>query len=242
LDDWRYRELYELEDRHWWFRGRRAAIWALIERAGVDSAPHLLDAGCGTGRNLVEFGRLGEAEGIDFSEQAVEFCHQRGLTGVRQGPVETLPFDSDRFDLILATDVIEHLRDDVVALTELRRVAARGGRIVITVPAYQWLWSQHDVSLHHYRRYTTPRLRRAAVAAGWQPVLSTYFFTAMLPLVAATRIGRGLLGRHESSDLALSRAAVSQVLEAPIRGEAALIRRGARLPFGVSLGMVCAAR
>jgi len=243
LDDWRYREQYELEDWHWWFRARRAVIWALLRRARIPASPRILDAGCGSGRNLVEFGRLGVAEGVDASARAVEYCRRRGLAGVREAPLETLPFEDGRFDLILATDVIEHLDDDRTALGELRRVAAPGARLVITVPAYTWLWSQHDVSLHHRRRYTARRLQARVTAARWEPVVRSYFHSAMLPVVAAVRTARGLRSRPDPlSDLALTPAAANRVLELPARVEAKLIERGVRLPAGVSVGMVCAAR
>ena len=102
--------------------GRSSA--ALLRRAGLPPSPRILDAGCGTGRNLVEFGGLGEAHGIDFSAEAVRFCHRRGLPGVQQAAIEELPFPDAHFDVVLATDVIEHLDDDRVALAELRRVTA----------------------------------------------------------------------------------------------------------------------
>jgi len=243
LEDWRYRELYELEDRHWWFRGRREIIWALLERAGVGSARRLLDAGCGTGRNLVEFGALGQPEGVDFSEQAVEFCRHRGLGGVQRAPVEELPYEDGRFDLILATDVIEHLDDDVRALRELRRVASEHGRLVVTVPAYAWLWSRHDESMHHRRRYTARRLTGRLRAAGWEPAVQTYFYSALLPLVIGARALRGISGGGgDRSDLALSPPALNRLLELPVHAEARMIRRGARLPAGVSVGVVCAPR
>jgi SAM-dependent methyltransferase len=242
LDDWRYRELYELEDRHWWFRGRRAVIWGMLRRAGLPAAPRILDAGCGTGRNLVEFGELGRAEGVDASEEAVEFCRRRGLDGVLRAPLDALPHDDGRFELILATDVIEHLDDDRRALAELRRVAAPGARLVLTVPAYSWLWSEHDVSMHHRRRYTLSRLQERTAAAGWQPAVRSYFFSALLPAVAAVRIARKLLpGRPGRSDLALAPPLLGRALELPVRAEAKLIERGVRLPAGVSVGMVCTA-
>lgn len=239
MEEWRYREMYDLEDRHWWFRARRTVIWALLRRAGVDSAPRLLDAGCGTGRNLVEFGRLGTAEGIDVSPQAVDFCRSRGLEGVRQGALEELPFEDGRFDLLLATDVIEHLDDDRHALLELRRVARPGARLVVTVPAYRWLWSQHDTSLQHRRRYTAARLRERATAAGWRAQVETYFFTALLPGVAAVRSARRLRpAETPRSDMTLAPPALGRLLELASAGEAKLIERGARLPAGVSVGMV----
>lgn len=243
MEEWRYRELYELEDRHWWFRGRRAVIWGLLRRAGLPTSPHILDAGCGTGRNLVEFARLGRVQGVDSSEEAVAFCRRRGLGGVLHAPLEQLPFADGRFGLILATDVIEHLDDERRALGELRRVAAPGARLVVTVPAYSWLWSEHDVSMHHRRRYTASRLRSAVGAAGWEPVAGSYFFTLMLPPVAAVRTARRLVPAWRSgSDLALAPPRLNRLLELPSRAEAKLVAHGVRLPAGVSVGMVCSAR
>jgi SAM-dependent methyltransferase len=214
-------------------------IWALLRRAGVDSAPRLLDVGCGTGRNLVEFGRLGIAEGIGVSPQAVDFCQSRGVEGVRQGALEELPFEDGRFDILLATDVIEHLDDDRHALLEPRRVAAPGGRLVVTVPAYRWLWSQHDASLQHRRRYTAARLRERVTAAGWRAQIETYFFTALLPRVAAVRSVRRLRpAETPRSDMTLAPPALGRLFELASAGEAKLIERGARLPAGVSVGMV----
>jgi SAM-dependent methyltransferase len=242
LEDWRYREQFELEDRHWWFRARRGVIWSLIARAGLPPSPRILDAGCGTGRNLLEFGGLGPASGVDAFAQAVDFCRDRGLEDVRQAPIEELPFDAASFDLLLATDVIEHIDDDTAALRELHRVAARQARLVLTVPAYQWLWSEHDESVHHRRRYTARRLRERVLATGWAPTVETYFFTTVLAPVAFLRTLRTRTGRSGGSDLALPPPALNRVLELVVRGEARLIERGLRLPAGVSLGMVCVPR
>jgi SAM-dependent methyltransferase len=243
MDEWRYRELYELEDRHWWFRSRRRFVWALLRRAGVRPSPRILDAGCGTGRNLIEFGSLGDAEGVDFSDDAVAFCHDRGLQAVRKARIEELPFPERQFDLILATDVIEHVEDDRRALTELRRVAAPDARLVITVPAYNWIWSQHDESHHHHRRYTLRRLRGSVASTGWEPLAGSYCFTTLLPAVAAVRAVRTRRPRQNGhSDLALTPPQLNGVLELPGRVEAALIERGVVLPAGLSIGMACAAR
>lgn len=242
MEEWRYRELYELEDRHWWFRSRRRVVWALLRRAELPASPRILDAGCGTGRNLLEFGSLGEAEGVDFSGEAVEFCRRRGLERVQQAPLEQLPFGDGRFDVVIATDVIEHLDDDRRALAELRRVTKPGGRLVVTVPAYTWLWSRHDESLHHRRRYTARRLSAQMTSAGWAPRVETYFFTALLPGVAAVRAFRRGEGNGDGeSDLSLTSARVGRLLELPSRGEAKLIERGVNLPAGVSVGMVASA-
>ena len=243
MEEWTFQEHWDMEDRHWWFRSRRRVIWALVHRAEIPPSPRILDAGCGTGRNLAEFARLGPAEGVDISPQAVEFCQRRGLRGVRLAALEELPFEDGRFDLLLATDVIEHLPDEGPALAELRRVAAAGARLVITVPAYNWLWSKHDASWHHYRRYTRRLLRDRVRGHGWEPVVATYYYSAMLPPVALVRTLQRLRSNGtRKSDLHLSPRSLDRWLELPVRAEAALIRRGASLPAGVSLGMVCRIR
>jgi SAM-dependent methyltransferase len=234
-----YAEHYEQEDRHWWFRGKRAVIWALVQQVELPEKARVLDAGCGTGRNLVEFGALGATAGVDPSPDAVAFCHRRGLDSVRLGGLEALPFGGGEFDLLLASDVLEHVQDDHGALVELRRVAADGASLVITVPAYEWMWSEHDDQMHHVRRYTLRRLRHRVLAAGWRPVHSTYFNSILLPVVAAARLATRLLPLSGRTDIGRTPPVLNSALEAPMRLEAAMIGRGARLPAGVSVGMVC---
>jgi len=198
-----------------------------------------LDAGCGTGRNLVEFGSLGKATGVDASREAVEFCRLRGLDNVRTGTLDALPFGSGEFDLLLACDVLEHLDDDLHALIELHRVADRGAHLVITAPAYQWMWTEHDIQLHHLRRYTLRTLRSRVLGGGWKIVHDTYFNTILLPGVAFTRLLSRGSARRGHTDLDRTPAALNSVLALPLRLEAAAIARGAHLPAGTSLGLLC---
>lgn len=232
-----YRALYELEDRHWWFRGRRAVIKAMLRRAGVTSVARALDVGCGAGRNLLEYAHLGEVLGVDPSSDAVAFCRRRGLEGVSQSSIEGLPFEDESFDLLCATDVLEHVDDDRVALEELRRVGLPGGHLLVTVPAYMWLWSDSDVALHHRRRYTRPELVQAAQDAGWQVVLTTYFNSLLLaPIAVARRLRRDRAAAR--AELAATPPSLDGLLSLPMRLEALLIDRGLFLPAGVSIGFV----
>jgi len=234
-----YDELYRREDSHWLFRGRRAIIRALLERSDVKSDPRILDAGCGTGRNLLDLGEIGEAIGVDDSQLAVDYCRARGLSNVQRASLEELPFEDSSFDLIVLADVIEHVDDDVVVLRELRRVAAPGAVIVVTTPAYKWLWGAHDISHHHKRRYTRPRLREQVGAAGWATTEATYFNTFLFPPIAVVRM---LRRRHEGGDdVGLTPAWLDGTLVLPLRLEAALVRGGVRLPFGVSIGLAARA-
>jgi SAM-dependent methyltransferase len=237
LDHEIYDELYRREDSHWLFRGRRAIIRALLARADVKERPRILDAGCGTGRNLLEYSELGEASGVDSSQLAVDYCQARGLTNVRRGSLEELPFEDGEFDLLLLADVIEHVDDDVVVLRELRRVAAPGAVMIVTTPAYKWLWGSHDVSHHHKRRYTRPELLERARAASWEPTQATYFNTLLFPPIAAVRLLRRKA--EGSDDVGLTPAWLDGPLTVPLQLEAALVRRGVRFPFGVSIGLAC---
>ena len=154
--------------------------------------------------------------------------------------LKNLPFADASFDLILATDVLEHLEDDRRVMRELRRVAAPGARLLATVPAYQWLWSQHDQAHHHFRRYTLRGLRDRLGAEGWEAVQWSYFNTVLLPPIAAVRtLARRRPPADGRPDLKLTPPTLNRMLLAPMKAEAAIIRRGARLPAGVSIGIVC---
>jgi SAM-dependent methyltransferase len=233
-----YRQHYEAEDHHWWFRGRWAVVEALLSRTPLPASPRILDAGCGTGGNLQRYSRIGEASGVDPSLEAVQFCRERGFDSVEQAGLESLPFADGSFDLVAATDVLEHVADEAVALRELWRAAAPNAALLLTVPAYMWLWSEEDENLHHYRRYTRPALRRAVEAAGWEPRIATYFNTLLLPPIALARRLSKLTGR-KGAEVDATPAGLDGILSLPMRLEARMIRAGLRLPAGVSVGIVC---
>src|SRR5947209_4262249 len=151
-----------VDEHHWWYRGRRRVIRAELDRLPLPADAQVLDAGCGSGRTLQELVDYGEVSGIELDEDAAGLARGRALGEVRVGRLEELPWPDETFHLITCLDVIEHVPDDVVALTELRRVCRPGGWLLVTVPAYQALWSVHDEANHHYRRYSRSALRIAA--------------------------------------------------------------------------------
>lgn len=232
-----YREHYQVEDRHWWFRGRWAVIEALMSRASLPPSPKILDAGCGTGGNLQRYAKMGQAEGVEPSEDAVRFCKERGFD-VRQAGLEDLPYEDGRFDLVAASDVLEHIAAEREALRELWRVTAPGGAMLLTVPAYMWLWTEEDVNLHHQRRYTRPRLEQAVESCGWETRVATYFNTLLLPPIALAR-KLPTRGDSDQGDLERTPPWLDGPLSLPMRLEARLIRAGLNLPAGVSVGIVC---
>ena len=242
MDDALERFTFDVEERHWWYRGRRAVLAAVLDGLGPlrpdGGEARILDAGCGSGRNMVELARRGAVSGIELAQRSLAAARARELGPVAPGSLDDpLPFAAGAFDLAVALDVLEHVADDDAALRELARVVAPGGRLLVTVPQYRWLWGEHDVLAHHHRRYTRALLLDRAAAAGWQPERVTAFNTVLLPAIAAARlVQRARRAPQPASDLGRTpQGAVNGALERVIRAEAALIRRGRDLPAGVSL-------
>jgi SAM-dependent methyltransferase len=230
-------QTHRAEDRHWWYRGRRRVLECVLCGVELPARARILDAGCGSGRNMIELGRHGTVTGVELSPTSAELARARNAGEVLIGSVLEMPFPDDSFDLAVSLDVIEHLHDDLAALRELRRVVAPGGALLVTVPAYQWLWSGHDEMSHHRRRYTRRTLHEVAEHAGWRPVLTTYFNSLLLPIAVVLRVlDRVNRKTTESSlDLWVPPEPFNWLLERPLEIEAHVIARGGRIPAGLSL-------
>ncbi|MEA2156525.1 MAG: hypothetical protein QOE11_2665 [Solirubrobacteraceae bacterium] len=238
MDDALERWTFEAEERHWWYRGRRRVLAAVLDGLALPPAARILDAGCGSGRNMADLACRGTVAGVELASSSLEVARAREVGEVRAGSLEQpLPFGDGAFDLAVALDVLEHLADDGPAWRELARVVAPGGRLVVTVPQYTWLWGEHDVVSHHHRRYTRALLVERAARAGWSAERLTAFNSALLPAIAAARLVQRLRRSTEPSD-DLGRTPqgpVNSALEGVLAAEAAWIRRGRDLPAGVSL-------
>ena len=230
-------QTHQAEDRHWWYRGRRTVLEGVIASMRLPARARILDAGCGSGRNMIELARHGTVTGIEVSETSVCLARAREVGEVVEGSILEMPFAADSFDLAVTLDVIEHLEDDLGALRELRRTVAPGGSLLVTVPAYPWLWSGHDEINHHHRRYTRNSLQRVAEQAGWEQVRTTYFNSLLLPAAIILRVLDRLSSKttESSLDLWVPPAPMNWLLERPLAFEAALITRGGRIPAGLSL-------
>lgn len=221
---------------HWWFRGRVAVITATLRRALPPHPVRLLDLGCGTGNLLAALSEFGEAVGMEVHPELIAAARAAGRD-VRTGRLpDDLGVAPGWADVVLLLDVIEHLDDDVVALVAARRAVAPGGLLVVTVPAYQWLWSGHDEVLGHRRRYTAARLRAVVERAGFSVLRLSYFNTLLFPILALVRAWKGIRGdrRH---DLRRPATPVNRLLEQVFAFERHLVPR-ASLPFGASLLLI----
>jgi SAM-dependent methyltransferase len=230
-------QTHRAEDRHWWYQGRRTVLECAIERLGLPAHAQILDAGCGSGRNMVELARLGTVTGVELSGTSVQLARERYAGEVVEGSVMDMPFDDANFDLTVSLDVIEHLEDDIGALRELRRVTKPGGALLVTVPAYQWLWSGHDEINHHHRRYNRRTLLSAAQSGGWELESFTNFSSLTLPVAILLRaLERFMPSTTKSSlDLWVPPAPLNWALRQPLNLEARVIGRGGSIPAGLSL-------
>jgi SAM-dependent methyltransferase len=236
-----YSIMYRIEESHWWFTGRKRIISGFVARLCKDlvEKPHILDVGCGTGANLEMLAKFGQAEGVDVSPDALVFCRERGLQGVRQGEAEHLPYADSSFDLVTGLDVVEHLDDDVAGLKEMWRVLRPGGHALLFVPAFMFLWGVQDDVSHHRRRYTLQELKRAARAAGFEIERATYAnITFFLPILLGRLLMR-LTGYRPTSENNLTVGILNGPLGSILGAEEFWLRH-AGLPFGVSA--ICVAR
>lgn len=240
-----------VEDTHWWFVGRRAILESFLRTivadlseslglGGADEIPsvplRILDVGCGTGANIKMLSQFGEAEGVDVSDDALEFCRKKGLK-VEKGTAEELPYADESFDLTTALDVIEHLDDDVAGLKEMYRVTRKGGRSLIFVPAFMWLWGVQDDISHHRIRYTKRQIVDRLKAAGYEIERATYAnFTFFAPILGGRTIMK-LTGVKPESENNINISALNGLFGKIFSAES-LWLKNLNFPFGVSIVVV----
>ena len=213
MDSAVYTRMDLLEAEHWWFKARRGIIRATISRLlPVPGNAKILEAGCGTGGNLEMLSEFGTVDAFEYDENAREISNLKSGLSVPFGALpDKIPFESEKYDLIGLFDVLEHIEDDCEAIRALGDHLAVDGALLVTVPAFQWLWSKHDVTHHHFRRYTKSSLRSVAKEAGLEVTECGYFNSFLLPLAVAMRILKRLL-RSNAPDDAMPSAGVNNLL------------------------------
>lgn len=196
-----YARMAEHEKNYWWHLGRLRIIETYITRAATGKKRvNVLNVGCGTGGTIDMLEQFGTVDNVDTSTDAIDFMKEHGYQRASQVSGIELIFEDKSYDIVGAFDVLEHIDDQVGALREWSRVLKDNGAIVLTVPAYAWLWSDHDVSLHHKRRYTATRLKLAAREAGLKSEKTSYAIVFSLPLIAGFRLIHKALGRKTDSE------------------------------------------
>lgn len=229
-----YTRMRTLEQSHWWFTARREILSRMLGGLGLPPAAKILEAGCGVGGNLEMLQAFGEVEALEPDAPSRDYIRTRyGLTpsdGLLPGP---LPYAAERFDAVCAFDVVEHVDDDAGAVRALAGLVAPGGYMMVTVPAYAWMWSRHDEQHHHKRRYRRAQITGLFEAAGLTLVKASYFNTVLFAPAAAVRLVKRAL-RIESVDDNLPSPATNTLLHRLFAKEADWLSRG-DLPFGLSI-------
>ncbi|MCJ2542147.1 methyltransferase domain-containing protein [Synechococcus bigranulatus str. 'Rupite'] len=235
MDPKAYEQMAKLEDEHWWFVGRRRIFSRVIETLALPSPAHILEAGCGSGGNLKMLSQFGKVWGMEKSEFARPLAQARQIGIVAEGELpDRIPFEGQQFDLIALLDVLEHLEQDRESLKALKSRLTSTGYLLVTVPAYPWLWSSHDELNHHKRRYTRPQLLATLEHSDLEVHTLCYFNSVLFPLIAGIRLFRKIVRLPESQDLKMPSPWLNQLLTSIFSAEAYLIPRFA-LPFGLSL-------
>ncbi|MBA2125887.1 methyltransferase [Hyphomicrobium methylovorum] len=235
MEQFAYREMAEAENAHWWFVGRRKIIESVLAGLELPKSASILEVGAGTGGNLSLLQRFGHVQAMELDAYARDFANKRSGVLVVEGRLpDNLPFEEKQFDLICLFDVLEHVKPDVESLKAISRLLKPDGRIVITVPAYQWMWSEHDVTLHHFRRYSVATLQQTLSAAALQSERLTHFNALLFPLALIVRAANSIFKSSRSPGTKMPSPLVNALLLKVFSSERHILRFGG-LPFGLSL-------
>jgi len=248
-----YEVLYNLEEKYWWFLGRKKVAFAMLERnlSPQQNSPQqnftILDAGCGTGKNMEYLQKYGKVHGLDFSEEALQFCRKRGLKNLMQGEIEHLPYEDNTFDLVTCFGVLYHqgIKDDFKAIQELQRVCKPGGFVLITTPAGEFLTSrfflsQHDKNQHTARRHSKSKLKRLLTESGLKVREISYMNMFLMPFIVCVRLMKNFFGalffreKEFKSELQIPPRFINTSLLSLLQFENKLVKK-CSLPFGLTL-------
>lgn len=232
-----YLEMAETEADHWWFAARRSLMRFLISQIQLPAKAKILEIGSGTGGNLEMLSAFGQVSGLEMDSVARSISENKtgGRFDIRAGRCPAnIPFIGEKFNLVCLFDVLEHIEDDVATLLSIKALLTEGGRVLITVPAYRWLWGVHDEFLHHKRRYSAYELRQRATLAGFRIERMSHFNTFLFPLVVVARLKDRLSGNLFASGTRIPPPFLNALLRQVFQAERLLLG-SFNLPFGVSL-------
>ena len=226
-----------LEEGHWWFLARRDIIFRLIKDYHKDS--HILEIGCSGGPLIRFLQRQGfeNIKGIDINKRAIELCKQKGINGVQVADGQETGLKDQQFDIIIASDVLEHFQNEDKALLEWYRILKQGGKLIIFVPAFKFLWSHHDELNHHYRRYSKSGLINALIKNGFTVERASFWnFSLFLP-ASLVRLSQKLFsnGKSAAEQLDEKTPFVNKILENILKLENKLLSGGIDFAVGISI-------
>jgi SAM-dependent methyltransferase len=237
-----YEELFRFEEDDWWHKARRELLLQIVSAIyqAKNSKPlKILDLGCGAGLNLKKMEKYGYPVGLDYYKNALIFSKSRGISNLVRASGDKLPFKEGMFDVVCALDVLEHIEDDIAVMKDLCRIMVPTGYFILTVPAFQALWSMHDVAAHHMRRYSRLELLEKLEKCGFEVSKCTYWNFHLFPLVWMVRLFRKNHGAEAKSDIMKLPWCINCALLCLLRIENKAIGMNISFPFGVSILCIC---
>jgi SAM-dependent methyltransferase len=240
-----YKEYYTLERSHWWFTARLEILERLLSKKIANNGNKrlkILNAGVATGATTTMLEKFGDVVSLEYDKDCCEFLRTVVKMEVVNGSLTELPFEDGSFDLVCAFDVIEHIEDDALALREIRRVLKPEGTIFLTVPAFEFLWSQHDEINHHFRRYTKSNLKKVLLQEKFGINYLSYFNSILFIPISAVRVLSNLLPKRSKkegtgSDFEMFKTGqgINKLFYRIFKSELLPLSKGISLPFGISL-------
>lgn len=229
-----FEKMANFEQKYWWWVGKRNIVKGILNKLNLDN-PNILDVGCGTGFNLTYLQDYGTTTGLDFSNDALKFCRKLGKNRLIQADAEILPIKEETFDVLTTLDCLEHL-DDTKCIKEIHRIMKPNSYLIVTVPAFQFIWSRHDDALHHKRRYNKKQLKGLLEKNGFKVIKMSYWnFFLFIPIVSIRLIKKNFKtnGKIET-DVNILPTILNRILTLFLTFESHLISHS-NLPIGISL-------
>ncbi len=236
MDKQVYIRMDQLEQTHWWFVARRKILSSFLEKLVHNRKnPKILEAGCGTGGNLQMLKGFGSVSTFEPDGDARGYATEKSGLEIQSGFMpQDIPFKNESFDLVVAFDVLEHVKHDTESLTALSERLSEDGQLLITVPALPFLWSGHDELHHHHRRYTKQHLKTVLEKAGYKVEKISYFNSFLFPMIAMIRSLNKVLGRNSHSDESMPSKWLNSLLTTVFSSEKTFLKF-ISFPVGVSL-------
>jgi SAM-dependent methyltransferase len=240
-----YAEYYQYERSHWWFTARESILISFIKKIRKNNLPtadlKILNVGCSTGRSSEYLAQFGTVTSLEYDAYCCEFTREKTGLEIIHGSVTELAFENEKFDLVCAFDVIEHVEDDALAISEMKRVLKTGGVLLLTVPAFMDLWSHHDEINHHFRRYTMSELKQYFLEKPENIIFKSYFNTLLfIPIYSFRKMSNwfrfGKKRQGAGSDFeSFNPGFVNSILNFMFKSEKNILSNFIKLPFGVSI-------
>ena len=240
MEEFALKEIFKNEESHWWFVGTRNIVFSQIDRYfNKNKGLKILDVGCGTGIVIKRLEKYGDTFGIDISNKAIEFCKKRNIKNILKANAIKIPFSNDNFNLVVSLDVLEHIKHDNNSISEIYRVLKKDGIALLTVPAFNFLWSNHDEALHHFRRYSIKEIKNKILKYDFDLIkISYYNFFFFLPILIF-RILKKIYNKKgkekkRKTDVINTPRIVNKLFTFILNVEAKILNK-LNLPFGVSI-------